>query len=469
MSPEFLRRWHLAGALASTLAVAACSGGGGNAVPNGPPPPPPPPPGVRGDVVATTTLGTLSAATIDAQTAMPASLVNASAHCGVQVVRIQYHTIDPLGHDATAGAGLLVPDETACPGPHPLLSHQHGTSVDATFDTASTQPDSLAAEMSALYASHGYVVVMPNYLGYAGSSVNWHAYLQAGPSGEVVVDALRAARQWVKNHAASTQLSGDVYLSGTSQGGYVTLATQKVIQTEYAGEFQVREVAPTSGPYDVEATFVKFLQQPDSSTSPNTTPAAFVLYGFQRTYGDVWSDPHQVFNDPWAAEFANGAPVILPGPYAGETQLRTHCVLPWNVKDPGGPVIGSCSNAPLLQAGFVSDFLNGTTTYSPSGLAARAHSRANALVHVSGTQPWSPAVPVTACYGDLDPMATPNALVAAQNLANTTAVDVQSDPGVPTYIRAFMQAGASDPLYHGNVEGPGCTSYTRNVVFPILY
>jgi hypothetical protein len=466
MSPELLRRWSLAAALASSLV--ACGGGGAAGTAPPPPPPPPPPPGARGDLLSFSTLGAFQPADINAQTAIDHALVNDTAHCGVTVVSLSYSTIDPAGTATTAGAGLLIPDESNCPGPHPMLSHQHGTTVDASFDTASTQANSTSAMMAALYASHGYVVVMPNYLGYAGSTTGWHAYLQAEPSAAVVIDAVRAARNYFKAHSKSTKLSTELYLSGTSQGGYVTLATQRVMERDFPGEFTLTKVAPTSGPYDVATTFHSFMAVPDDPSNPNTTPAAFTLYGYQRTYGDVYSDPIQVFNSDWAGEFTDSRSVsaLIPGVYPSDTAIRQACKLPWNVKDLGGVHIGSCSNAPLLQASFVSDFL--TERVGSHGLAALVHARADSLVHASGLQPWSPHAPITFCYGDIDPMATPNA-IEATHLDNSTVIDVQTDPSEPAYIRNWMIAGAGNNLYHGQVEGPGCTSYAKNVIFPRLY
>lgn len=473
MSPEFLRRWSLVAALAGAGVVAGC--GGGNSASSVPTPPPPPPPqGARGDLQSAVVVGTFTRAELRNQTAIDPSLVPDDPVCDVQLVSLRYVTLDPLGNKATAGAALLVPDEAGCPGPHPLLSHQHGTSVDKTFDTASSQSDSLAAMMGTLYASHGYVVVLPNYLGYAGSSVDWHAYLQITASATPVVDAMRAARHYMADHVAGSPLSGDVYLSGTSEGGYVTLATQYVVERDLASEFRLKAVSPTSGPYDVASTFLSYLQQPDTPDDPNTTPAAFTLYGYERTYRDLYgASPSLVFNDFWAPEFAVNAPVLLPGPYTGETALRNQCKLPVYVKDLGGPVVTpGCPTTPLLQAGFVADYVNDTP--GTVGARARAHAADNALVVTGPTsaQRWTPQAPVYFCYGELDPMAKPNA-IAADALANSTVENVQFPSGSnplpnPSYVYQWMTAQANGPLpYHGQVEGPGCTSWTRNVVFPI--
>ncbi len=470
MTSDQLRRWSLA-AMFATAALAGCGGGGDtNVVRQGPPPPPPPPPPPntqRGTVLGSADVGTFTTAQIDHQTAIDPTLVNDTATCPVSVVRISYSTIDPYGKAATASLGLLIPDESTCPGPHPLLSQQHGTSVDATFDNASVASNSTAAQLSALYASHGYVVVMPNYLGYAGSSVTYHPYLLAEPSAAVVIDAIRAARSWLGTSHKSTQLSGDVYLAGNSEGGYVTMATQRTMERDFASEFHLVAVSPTSGPYDVSTTMINFMTLPDDPTNSNSTAGALIPYGMQRSYGDVYTDPHQVFNDPWAPEFAATTSVAIPSTtYQGDLALRNNCVIPYNLKDPGGPNPGGCpSNAPLLQAGLVADFLANTAIFSNAGKALRTHAAANSLVTTSGPT-FTPQAPVYICYGDLDPMATPNALEAIAAFGARAHIEnIQTDPWPP--IANFVAGSTNVEAYHGQVEGPACSSWTRNKVFPV--
>lgn len=482
MSPEFMRRWSLVAVVAATAAVAACGGGSGYSgtqppppPPTGNPPPPPPPGSSRGDIVKAKVLGQLSIQDINGQSNFAPSLVNDTPTCPVTVVSLQYTTIDPSGALATAGMGLLYPDESchALPSGHPLLSHQHGTSVDKTFDTADTNQSHIAAGLAAMFASHGYVVAMPNYLGYAGSSIDWHSYLVAAPSGAVVVDGIRAARNWLGANAKSTHLSGDVYLSGTSQGGYVTLATQWVIESDpdLAAEFNLKAVAPTSGPYDLAGRFNYDMTTPDDPNNSESAVAAFSMYAMQRTYGDIYSDPTQLFNAPWAKNFDVSAPVVMPGPYSTEAQLIKNCILPFNLKDPGGPDNAGCDNGqkiPLLTAAFVDQYLNDTP--NTPGSVAKKHAQDNTLVVAGPTsaQKWTPVAPITFCWGSIDTIVGPSATEGA-NLAGAHTVDVQTDTSEPSYILQFMQANAGADQYHGSVEAPGCTSYAKNVLFPRPY
>ena len=163
-------------AVAATAALVAGCGGGGNAsvapVPN---PPPPPPPGTpRGTLVTAVSTGTLATSDVDSfdsDTKDGPVKAGETATCSVSLLRITYATVDAAGTALTASAGLLVPAKDpknpagTCLGAHPLLSFQHGTSDTVGFD--GSDPTAIAPlTMAKYFASHGYVVVIPDYLGY---------------------------------------------------------------------------------------------------------------------------------------------------------------------------------------------------------------------------------------------------------------------------------------------------------------
>jgi acetyl esterase/lipase len=75
------------------------------------------------------------------------------------------------GADTQAGAAIYVPSGTnaACQGGRPVLLYAHGTSVQTSTDMANlgaNEPRLIAA----MFAAQGYIVVAPNYVGYAGST-----------------------------------------------------------------------------------------------------------------------------------------------------------------------------------------------------------------------------------------------------------------------------------------------------------
>lgn len=206
----------------------------------------------------------------------------------VEVRRVVYWTLDPWGGLTRASALVALPLD---PGkPLPLVSYQHGT-VTGRDDVPSRLNQEAAAAL--IMACSGYAVVAPDYLG-LGDSPGFHPYHHAASQATTVVDALRAARTSVD--AAGVALNGQVFLMGYSQGGYVTLAAQREIETRHAAEFQIAASAPSAGAYDLSGTVAEdFL---GGRIPPNPYLYAYVLSAYTRVYG-----------------FADGLGALLKAPY----------------------------------------------------------------------------------------------------------------------------------------------------------
>ncbi|NVD99771.1 S9 family peptidase [Massilia sp. BJB1822] len=317
--------------------LAACGGGSGTTPgQTAPLPPAPPPPPARGSLVqaaspVTVTLpGGLSATSLT-PAAMRSLMEDAlegfvklagEPRCTVSAYRLQYRSSGlPGGALAEAGAALLLPSgsDASCSGPRPVLLYAHGTSLDKNYDMAKLTGE--ARMVAALFAAQGYIVVAPNYGGYAGSSLGYHPYLDAKQQANEMVDALRAARATLGTLGSSA--SSRLFLAGYSQGGYVALATQRAMQEAYPGEFQVAAVAGMSGPYalaqfadtifsgDPGRGITAFL--PMLSTAAQRGGAA--LYG---TAGEMYE-----------AQYANGIETLLPGTLGG-SELAALGKLPAN-------------------------------------------------------------------------------------------------------------------------------------------
>ena len=403
-----------------------------------------------------------------------ATSAQGNAQCSVRVVELVYYTITPAegstATDATsvADAVLLVPNPapgTDCARPWPLLSHQHGTAVPA----AGPGPDS-AAYMAAYYASQGYVVVLPIYHGYSHSSLPYHPYLQAEPSAAVVIDAIRAARNWLQQAGLASALSSKLFLSGTSEGGFVTLAAQRTMERDFPAEFAITASSPTSGPYQPQTTFDLFMSQPDSADESKTLAATLTLEGYQRSYAPHFSDFGQVYNLPWASEMGKTPPLLPSTQYGSETAVRRACQLPFNLKDAASestPTYPGCSTQPLLTQAFVDAYSNRIGLAQSVRMAAGAN---NLL------QQWRPRSRTFVCYGNKDPMATPNARAvapyfAAQGVASlltTEYLEVETREPIAHWMATQSVLHPPAHGYHGMVEGPACTSWSRHSVFDPL-
>ena len=95
--------------------------------------------------------------------------VTSTPVCAVTTYTIKYHTVDALAAatDAEYRRDGLIRQGPACQGARPVLLYAHGTTVKKSADMA----DLSASEpllIAALFAAQGYIVVAPNYAGYAG-------------------------------------------------------------------------------------------------------------------------------------------------------------------------------------------------------------------------------------------------------------------------------------------------------------
>jgi predicted esterase len=304
--------------------LVSCGGGGGSSAPgnSGTPVVPPPPVSLRGVAIGSAavvpvavgtgvTLGTLDAATM--KTLIDSSVVFGSAFtgtptCAITTYTLKYHTIDAVGADTDASTAIMVPSGSnpACQGNRPVLMYAHGTSARKSADMAdlsSTEPRLVAA----MFAAQGYIVVAPNYAGYAGSSLGYHAYLDAEQQAGDMIDALRAARTAFGGIGASA--SSRLMITGYSQGGFVAMATQRAMQTQarYASEFSVTAAAPLSGPYAL-------LQFGDAifNGAPTVGSSGFMpmlINAGQRAGAAIYTSTSDVYE----AKYASGIDTLLPG------------------------------------------------------------------------------------------------------------------------------------------------------------
>jgi pimeloyl-ACP methyl ester carboxylesterase len=394
----------------------------------------------RGTVVAVTETAAVPAAGVDAIVAsMPGldQLIGAPSSCDVAIEKVVYDTIGPKGGSTKASAGLMIPSGDNCPGPYPVLVYHHGTTVYQAF-TMSDPANGEAGLQMAFFAAHGYVVVMPDYLGY-GESTTYHPYLNAENTAAVSIDALRAARTTLTKKSVAT--NGKLFLAGYSQGGHAAMATQRTMERDYPSEFAITAAVDMSGPYALSASFLNGLDTPVLGASVFT---AMTFVGYQKSYGDVYSKPEDFFQLP----YANGIESLIPGTLS-TTELYTQGKLPVAVTGEGG----------LLTAATV-------TAYKASAdFPARKNVAKNDLLN------WKPVAPVQLCGGDRDPTVpfTTNATAASAYFLTqgvvVPAVDVEQIPSFQPAIAAQVAADPNLLTYHGTIVPPLCMSYAKNAVF----
>ncbi|KAA5548632.1 lipase family protein [Adhaeribacter rhizoryzae] len=208
----------------------------------------------------------------------------------VQVYQVTYLTTYQ-GKDIQASGLMCVPKNVT--GAMPILSGQHGT----TFEQQAA-PTNFPATFSGfeLFASAGYLTVIPDYIGYGASKDIFHPYYNQQYSASAVIDLIKAAQSYAKKN--QLQLNEQLFLVGYSEGGYVTLAAQKEIETNPKHNLTVTASASGAGGYDL----VDMLAEVKSGKPyPNPSYLAFILQAFNSA--NAWNRPlTELFKEPYATE-----------------------------------------------------------------------------------------------------------------------------------------------------------------------
>lgn len=456
--------------LSLALALTACgggSGGGGTAVVIAPPSPPPPvqlrgvaiggatlvPVTVSGNVKVNTLDPAVLKALVDTSVVLGSNFTGTPT-CAITTYTLKYHTIDSKGADTDASTAIMVPSggDAACRGGRPVLLYAHGTSVQKSYDMAdlsSSEPRLVAA----MFAAQGYIVVAPNYAGYAGSSLGYHAYLDATQQAGDMIDALRAARGAFAGIGAAA--SGRLMVTGYSQGGFVAMATQRAMQTQYPSEFNVTASAPLSGPYAL-------LQFGDGifNGAPTVGSSGFMPMLFtaaQRAGATIYTNTGDVYE----AKYATGIETLLPGTQ-GLGALVEAGKLPNDVlfaQDslPQSPGYASFFGPDhLLKTSFrdsyLADLKANPCSAGPANCAPAQPLRKWLLKN--DLRAYTPAVPTFLCGGNADPLVPFNntsavsAYFRAQGMSASqlTVLDVEDDSVAGPFRTTRVEFAAAKAL-----------------------
>lgn len=392
--------------------------------------PPPPPPAQRGDVVngppalvATYSPDELLALLGGNDLGKTFLQLAYTPLCTISVYHMNYETIDPAGNLTVAAGALMVPSgsDSRCTGGRSIVLYAHGTSTSPTYDISQIDVTDEGSLLAAVFAAEGYIVVAPNYVGYDGSTVDYHPYLIADQGSNDMIDALTAARASLPTSdvPASTD-GGKLFITGYSEGGFVAMATHRAMQ---AAGMTVTASAPMSGPYALSAfSDAIFEGQANNSAAKSL---ALVVVGYQKAYGDIYAST----TDAFAAKYAPTIEDLLPGPVPVST-LQAEGLFPpaaFDIVPPSPdyaiytPATEPANLATIFAAGFGADYLltnDFRASYLQDALAnpdggfpvvADDAPPANPLntfrIHLkeNDLRNWAPASPTLLCGGNSDP------------------------------------------------------------------
>ncbi len=280
---------------------------------------------------------------------------------GVRAYRLTYRTVDPYGRPTTATGLLTLPEGGG--RRLSLVSDTHGTMVDRDY-APSVAEDNRA--QSYLFASAGHAVAAPDYLG-LGMGPGVHPYMDTRSAVTASVDMLRAARTAAAGLGRT--VTGDVYVTGFSQGGQVAMALGRALQEGADRHFRLRALAPVSGPYDLAGAEMPALTDGRVNDISGVFYMSYFLVAQNRLH-PIYKDPAEVFRAP----YADRVEALFDGRHTEEQVIPQ---LAPNVRE-------------LLTEDFYAQL-----TRPRGGLA-------EALKANDGTCDWKPAVPVRLYAGNGD-------------------------------------------------------------------
>lgn len=220
------------------------------------------------------------------------SQVATTPKCGVRVEYMQYDTVDVKGKKTDATGAVFIPTGTdaSCQGNRPVVLNAHGTATSKSYNFAEVgnnqnEAGPRATLLAALFAGQGYVVISPNYAGYDKSSLAYHPYLNAQQQSHEMADALKAGREVVRRTSTATKVAdnGKLFITGYSQGGYVTMAATRYLESL---KEPVTAALPISGPYAMGA-FGDVVFGGKVMLGA-TFFAPLMARNYQEQYGNIW-------------------------------------------------------------------------------------------------------------------------------------------------------------------------------------
>lgn len=301
----------------------------------------------------------------------------------VEALSVNYYSIDMQGNMIPVSGALFIPQQVS---DLPLLSIQHGTETKRDRVASVSPNNSVEGIFGLLTASMGYMSLVPDYPGFGISTMN-HPYMHAASLIPSVVDLMLASKQFAVDNQIT--LNGQVFLTGYSEGGFVSLITQKQIEEYYKNDFILTAVAPMSGPYDLKGTFDTIFQ-----SGEYITPAygAYCFSAYNEIYG--WNRLSDMVNEPYASN--------LPGIFNGSMM--------W------GEVLDElpASFTDLIKPSFRQAYNDGSEVAIISAISE------NTILD------WSPQTPLHFIHGDADAVVPyQNTLTAIEKLSAKGAVDIQ--------------------------------------------
>ncbi len=248
----------------------------------------------------------------------------------VDVYKITYKTTYK-GAAVTASGLVCLPQSDAS---FPIVSFQNGTNTSKSA-CPSESPTSYYFQLMEYMAGNGYIITIPDYIGFGASAQILHPYYDRETTDRAVIDMIRACHELLAEKDITVKYNGENFLMGYSQGGWATLSALKTIEANNKTDIPVKATSCGAGAYDLISMSDYVLAQP---VFPGPLYLPYFIYS-QQLFG-AHSDPlSKYFREPYATRI----PQLFGGTYTN-TQVNAQL---------------NDTIAVLLKSSMISDFDTG--------------------------------------------------------------------------------------------------------------
>jgi len=228
----------------------------------------------------------------------------------VRAYRIEYLTTN-LDESLITVSGLMAVPFPA-DGVYPVVQYHHGTQFNNEDVPSNPVRSHEAPPIMALFAGHGYVASMPDYIGQGVSKV-LQPYLHANSEATSSADMLKAVKELCD--LLGIKLNSKLFITGLSHGGHATMALQRYLETTDAEQpFVLTASVPIAGPYHLPMLWDFLLEKAPPGCSPL---AVHLILAYKEIY--EMDDPlNDIFKSPYDSQVLT----IDNGTYNGDEMYQ---------------------------------------------------------------------------------------------------------------------------------------------------
>ncbi len=201
-----------------------------------------------GNLVSSTRSGSMTVAQINGQIQKKFGNSITPTAQAFDLYKVSYRSRDEKNRAVILSGLVVLPRGGA---PNGLVIFNHGTianSARAPSRFTGTSNASEAELATLAFASGGYAVAMPDYLG-LGDNQGAHPYPLGAANSRSAVDIIEPARAVAKRQ--DTEVGLRLFVSGYSEGGAVAMWTVRDLEQKSGAVYDVSAAVLMSGPYDL--------------------------------------------------------------------------------------------------------------------------------------------------------------------------------------------------------------------------